>query len=760
MYRIVSCLNYENRNAGRMEEREQLGDIIQLLENDNYYHSITSKDTKDDYILFFDIDGDENHKVNVDHFISKMCSYINTKYLFNLNINDFCYTQNNKFEYKFHVTIPSIHASIDDQKKLCIDFIIKYPEYKKYKENNKYKEIYDSSVYCKNRLFRLPNQSKGIDDGTDYGIHIIKRGKMQDFILENTGDVYLMDKMPEKEETNVEELDSESQEELNESDNDEEEDNENYEESDDIIELLEKFPYSKFYTGRRSWLYFMGLLKSAGLPWTIACKYSQRMPNHTTKDIPIHTCEKAFNSLKKVYDNPVQKIRNLITKYSTYEYEKASSFNFKNKYDILELKEEFNNRRYESYNELKNDITQKLMSVCAYIIELECFVIKSNGKMKMIKTVKNCLPKVLLKGGEGKKVECNLQKFIIENTLFNYNSVDYILNDYKHSRIFNIWKGYNADIVTEVDQEVIDVTIDFLLNVFCDGDKKLLRYVLTWFSNLVSTQDINKIALVIISEQQGTGKGTFLEFMAKILGSHCFKAVTGIGPITQKHNDVIVGMRLIVMNEAASTRDEFRSNFDKMKPNITDPILDIEPKGFGHYDAKNLGNYIIVSNHRDSVVIENNDRRYQVLECSDIYANNTEYFTRIRKILQLRKGDEDKMEAANSFYTYLMNYKDKLDLFEIIDTPLRQEMKERSLPNTVKFIKEYKERLDSLESDLGMEPLFNIRAMELYKKYEDWARNCNEKVATNTKFGMDIRNYTKKILKKDGTYYIFDKKQN
>ena len=791
MYSIVSCRNYSNRKGGVVKQSENLDDILELLKKDKYYHSITSKEENIDYMLFFDVDGNEHAKedkpfieVDIHDFIAKMKSYINKTYYFNLTEDDFCYTQNDKNKYKFHVTVPSICATIKQQKELHAGFVnVKENEkYRKYKDEktNKYKEIYDSSVYETNKLFRLPNQSKGIKDGKDYGIHIIKRGNMEDFILENTGSDFIMDNIPDddldddpeesnnfmsktKEDPEEEPFEDDQQD----SDNEDYGDYENYEEPS-IYELLEKFPYDKYYTGRRSWLYFMGVLKSAGLTWESCCEYSQRLPNHTTVDIPVHTCEKVFNSLKKPYNNPIQRIRNIIAKHG-FEYEKVSSFNFKVKYDILDFKMEFNHRRYETYNELKHDITQKLMSVCAYIIELECFMIKSNGNLKMIKTVKNCLPKILLKGGEGKSVECNLQKFIVENTLFNYNSVDYILNDYKNSRIFNIWKGYNADIVTEVDQEVIDVTIDFLLKVFCNGDKELLRYVLTWFSNLVSTDDINKIALVIVSEQQGTGKGTFLEFMAKILGSHCFKAVTGVGPITQKHNDVIVGIRLLVMNEAASTREEFRSNFDKMKTYITDPILDIEPKGFKHYDATNLGNYIIVSNHRDSVVIENNDRRYQVLECSDVYANNTEYFSRIRKILQLRKGDEDKMEAANSFYTYLMNYNDKVDLFKIIDTPLRQEMKERSLPNTVKFIKEYQEKLDSLESNLGMEKnasmmhsehLYKLRAMELYQKYKDWATTNTEKIATNTKFGMDIKNYVNKVLKKDGTYYIFNKKEN
>jgi len=55
--------------------------------------------------------------------------------------------------------------------------------------------------------------------------------------------------------------------------------------------------------------------------------------------------------------------------------------------------------------------------------------------------------------------------------------------------------------------------------------------------------------------------------------------------------------------------------------------------------------------------------------------------------------------------------------------------------------------------------MFNVRASDLYQKYKDWAIKNTEKVATNTKFGMDIKSYTNKMMKRDGTYYVFNKKE-
>jgi hypothetical protein len=718
------------RRENLKDINDSLDNIVEALKNDNYYHSII-KDTKDNYILFFDIDSKK--ELDINDFIDKMKSYINSNYEFDLESDDFSYTQNNHSLFKFHVVVPFICASIDDQRNLNKAFIKKYPEYGK---------IYDSTVYCSNRFFRLPNQSKGLNEKNvrEKGIHIIKRGNMEDFVLDNIGDNNLMDNV-----SNLKESDSDSDDDSD-HDSDPESDNDS---EDDIEILLEDFPFDKFYTDRRSWLYFLGILKSAGLNWSVACKYAQRMGNHDPC-----TCERTFKSLTKEYTNPTQKIKNIINRFKKLEYVKIGSFDFKDTYDILDFKEEFNNAKFESYKEIKDELGVKIKSVIAYIIDLECFIIKSNGNLKILKRVTNCMPKIYKKSGE-KFVMFNVQKYVIESIYLNYNSMDYVLSKYENDRIFNIWKGYDAVMVDKPDQEVIDVALDLLLNVYCAGDKEMLRYILTWFSNIVSTSGINKIALVLIGTKQGGGKGTFLEFMEKILGKHCYKAISGIGQVTQKHNTCVEGRRLIVMNEAASTREEFRSNFDKLKSIITDPTIEIEPKGLASYEAKNLGNYIIVSNHEDSVVIESSDRRYQVLNCSDIYINNTEYFGRVRKILQL---DSPAKDAANSFYTYLMNYKDKVDLFKIIDTELRQEMKNRSLPSSVRFIKEHQEFLDRLELDIGTENLYEVRAVDLYKKYENWAKDYNEKVLTNTKFGTDIKDYITKISKKDGIYYRFNKK--
>jgi phage/plasmid-associated DNA primase len=102
---------------------------------------------------------------------------------------------------------------------------------------------------------------------------------------------------------------------------------------------------------------------------------------------------------------------------------------------------------------------------------------------------------------------------------------------------------------------------------------------------------INGKALAMVSEQ-GTGKGTLIEFMELLLRSINVASVAGIERITGRFNTILQNKRLVNINEMSSTKEEFRSNFDKIKSYITDPTITIEPKGVNPYKITNISNFV------------------------------------------------------------------------------------------------------------------------------------------------------------------------
>jgi len=290
---------------------------------------------------------------------------------------------------------------------------------------------------------------------------------------------------------------------------------------------------------------------------------------------------------------------------------------------------------------------------------------------------------------------------------------------------------------------------DFICDVWANGDRNRYSYILGWFRSVVcNLNDINKTALVMISEQ-GCGKDTLVDFLNFMLGPENILRETGISNIVQKHNTLIQGKRLVVVNEMASTREEFRSNFDKLKSYISDSTIRIEPKGINSYTVKNVSNFIMFSNHSDSIIVEGTDWRYAIFELSTKYRNNREYFGEIRKKCF-------NLDTAVHFYEFLCNMK-PIDLFEIPSSSLREDAKRMSEPSWKVFLKQVKEERqpqeiqeEDPESEItefvDEQPLVGrsiryVTAMRLYQVYRDWCQKTRMNEISSVKFGVNVKNY-------------------
>ena len=186
----------------------------------------------------------------------------------------------------------------------------------------------------------------------------------------------------------------------------------------------------------------------------------------------------------------------------------------------------------------------------------------------------------------------------------------------------------------------------------------------------------------------------------------------------------------------SSTKEEFKRNFDTIKTYITDPTIEIEPKGVDSYKVNNISNFVMFSQHRDSIIVEGTDRRYAVFEMGHSQINNTEYFGRIRK-------ECFNQSVADEFYTYLLDFP-AVQISKIPDTELRQEMMNMSKPSALKFI-------DAIFNDSEMkEAIFDedktVKSTTLYTHYKNWcSENGERNIITSTKFGTVIKD---KLIKK------------
>lgn len=174
-----------------------------------------------------------------------------------------------------------------------------------------------------------------------------------------------------------------------------------------------------------------------------------------------------------------------------------------------------------------------------------------------------------------------------------------------------------------------------------------------------------------------------------VLGTFQVFSTNSIEQVVQKHNFHLMGKILIVINEASCTKEVFKAWWDKLKNLITDTTISIEPKFKDPFQIDNFLNYVILSNHKNSILLENaKERRYWCLEVSEEKCQDFTYFDELRKKCF-------NQNVGNHFYTYMINYNPVVGILECPETELKKEIVEMSMFSPLKFLLDIKKNMNT-----------------------------------------------------------------
>ena len=417
-----------------------------------------------------------------------------------------------------------------------------------------------------------------------------------------------------------------------------------------------------------------------------------------------------------------------------YIDESNNTFNFTNPYNYNDFHTEFNSKTFESYEDMEAAIVN-YPKVIAHVLQGSgCFIKKlKDGNLDVVKHLDSSDFRMIFQ----KKYKVTLEEYLCSK--LSYGQIACELENCPPDE-FNLWTGFQAKRVSYPESDELKLMKSFIMENWANNNELQYNYIISWFAGLVTNlKGINRIALAMVSPQ-GTGKGTLIEFMDLVLRSVNIVSVAGIEKITGRFNTILQGKRLVNINEMSSTKDEFRSNFDKIKSYISDPTITIEPKGVNPYKVKNISNFVLFTNHRDAIVVEESDRRYAIFEMSVSHINDNKYFGNIRS----KCFNQD---VANEFYTYLLDFP-AVDIGIIPHTELRQEMMNASKSTPLKF-------LDAVRENKMFDNATEVEAMAFYTAYKDWCSDNGERlVQTSTKFGTIIKTKLQKRHTRNGNIYI------
>jgi hypothetical protein len=425
-----------------------------------------------------------------------------------------------------------------------------------------------------------------------------------------------------------------------------------------------------------------------------------------------------------------------------------NSFDYNIEYDYNNFYNEFNQYSFRTYEDLDDAISEKYPLVINKVIAGKgSYCKKVNGNENIVDVVNKLEMSdfAMFYKEDNKNKKIKLSEFLDKKAgLRNYECK--IFNPNIDN--FNLWSGFEAKEIDDYkNDEGLALLKQMILDTWADGSSNNYNYIISWFKGLL-VNDINRVAMVLISDQ-GTGKGWLCNFLRYIINNSNVAECCGVENVVQKHNTYIQNKRLVIINEMASTREEFKSNFDKLKPFITDLYLKIEPKGINPYTIDNIGNYILCSNHMDSIILEESDRRYAIFKVSNKYMQNKNYF----RILSEKCYNK---QTANAFYSYLLNFQE-VDINTIPDTKARQEIINLSKCNTLKFLDFLEEEpLTHFDPETGeLENIREIKANEFYEKYRSWCNQNGERnIVSNTKFGLILKDKVHRKKNRLGNMYV------
>ena len=238
------------------------------------------------------------------------------------------------------------------------------------------------------------------------------------------------------------------------------------------------------------------------------------------------------------------------------------------------------------------------------------------------------------------------QDYQFDNKIKEYFGIGVYPNkDLCPDRIYNTWEGFDAEKF-EFKEEVSIETLKYHFKVVANYDDKVYEYLLNYFAHLIKKPHIKTGVCLLIQGLQGTGKTTLVENLLKrLMGLKYVYDTDDIDSIVGKFNSAIAGKFVVVLNEA--TGRDTNQVVDKIKNIITRTSVNIEYKGIDPFPSIDYCNYAFTTNNIKPISITKDDRRFQILECSDKYKGNNDYFTKLFASI-----NDDK--TIYSFYKFLM----------------------------------------------------------------------------------------------------------
>jgi hypothetical protein len=146
---------------------------------------------------------------------------------------------------------------------------------------------------------------------------------------------------------------------------------------------------------------------------------------------------------------------------------------------------------------------------------------------------------------------------------------------------------------------------------------------------------------VVIQGAEGCGKTAIAAVMQGVLGRENAKGINAHTLMDSRFTSWAVGAQLRFVEEIRVVGENRHAVMNKIKPYLTNDEVNVERKGKDEIEAPNCTNYMMFSNHHDALALNDEGRRYFVLQSAlqtkvQVVALGPDYFNQLFHAIKFR----------------------------------------------------------------------------------------------------------------------------
>lgn len=214
--------------------------------------------------------------------------------------------------------------------------------------------------------------------------------------------------------------------------------------------------------------------------------------------------------------------------------------------------------------------------------------------------------------------------------------------------------------------------------------------LIDWLSWVVQNPGRHANYAILLQGVQGDGKTFFAEMLRAVMG---VSNVTMLNAqiLQDRFTDWCAGQCVACIEEVRLINDKNKYEvINRIKPYITNNVIEVHPKGGRIYNCKNTTNYLLFTNYRDALPLDDSDRRYLILfsrwqkrnDIKEFKRENPDYYLKLYQTID---------DSAAALRGWLLDHEQSSDFDAMGDAPAteaRRQMILRSKPEFTQILEE------------------------------------------------------------------------